>query len=133
MRMSRKFLTRLTAAVTVAALVGAARAIVSAANSHHKVLRTFKSALTPAQIQALSNNANQRVIVLLRNQFTKAQLSSRRPRPKLATARPPSPTSSGSSGAPRPHLQLHQRDLGHDVQGGGRPAEDRSRGQGGRA
>ena len=89
MRMSRKFLTRLTAAVTVAALVGAAPAIVSAANSHHKVLRTFKSALTPAQIQALSNNANQRVIVLLRNQFTQAPLSSRLRRSNLATTQAP--------------------------------------------
>lgn len=89
MRMSRRFLTRLTAAVTVAALIGVTPAIVSAASSHHKVLRTFKSALTPAQIQALSSNANQRVIVLLRNQFTQAPLSSRLRRSNLATTQAP--------------------------------------------
>ena len=90
MRMSRRVLTRLTAAVTVAALVGAAPAIVSAASSHKpKVPRTFKSALTPAQIQTLSGNANQRVIVLLRNQFTQAPRSSRLRRSNLATTQTP--------------------------------------------
>jgi hypothetical protein len=90
MRMSRTFTTRLAAAVTVAALGGATPAIVSAASSHHpKVPRTFKSALTPAQIQALSQNANQRVIVLLRNQFTQAPLASRLRRSNLATTQSP--------------------------------------------
>ena len=74
----------------MAALGGATPAIVSAASSHHpKVPRTFKSALTPAQIQALSQNANQRVIVLLRNQFTQAPLASRLRRSNLATTQSP--------------------------------------------
>jgi len=90
MRMSRRVLTRLAAAIFVAALAGATPAIVSAASSHRpKVPRTFKSALTPAQIQALSQNTNQRVIVLLRNQFTQAPMASRLRRSHLATTQSP--------------------------------------------
>jgi hypothetical protein len=87
--MSRTVLTRVIAAATVAGLIGSAPAIVSAASHHPSVPKTFKSALTPAQIQALSQNANQRVIVLLRNQFTAAPRASRLRRANLVTTQTP--------------------------------------------
>jgi hypothetical protein len=54
--------------VGVVGLLGAWPAAVAAAGRRPAVPKTYQSALTPQQIQSLSQKANQKVIVLLRNQ-----------------------------------------------------------------
>jgi hypothetical protein len=76
--------------VAAATAIAAVPAIASAFHHHHRRLpKTYTSALTPRMIERLSRNQNQRVIVLLRNQFGALPRATSTRRASIATAQRP--------------------------------------------
>ncbi len=80
------------AAAGVIGLIGGSPGMVAAATTHRSspaVPKTYLSALTPQQIQSLSRDANQKVIVLLRNQHTETPGATSARRSRLASDQSP--------------------------------------------
>src|SRR5215470_16896563 len=90
------WLTLAVVAVAISAVVVPAVASATHGHGHHPRLpKVFHSRLTQAQVALLSRDANQRVIVLLRNQYPQVAKASAARRARIASAE----TGVGTSGS----------------------------------